>query len=181
MKGRSKKTTSLYQYLEPFLEKGNKAEIASARTQYVREYKARWRKEKRKREKEITCLWTKEELKILTTEAHRHQLSVTRLIKQSTLAYVDKRYVVPDILAVRKLLQVLAMQYNVIQEMIGEHQLNLQIGKILLEKIDEQERAIRVALYSPKTLEQLITETLTKNPQAKEDINTFIQSIANDP
>ncbi len=154
-----KKYSAYYKYLDPFLEKGNDAEIKK-KAEWRRKYKAEWRKSSRKENKEITVAWSKNEMSILKTESKKHKLSNTKFIKQAAMAYIEKRYIVPDVLAVRTLLQFLAMEYNSIQEMINENDLNLQSGRFMMEKIDEQEKAIRVALYSPKTLEQLITETI---------------------
>jgi hypothetical protein len=110
-------------------------------------------------------------------ESKKHKLSNTRFIKKAVMAYTDKRYIVPDVLTIRTLLQFLAMEYNSIQEMIGDKDLNPQSGRQLMEKIDEQEKAIRVALYSPKTLEQLITETIRKDHRAKVGIYQLLETF----
>lgn len=180
MKGQGKKLSAFYKYLEPFLEKGNEQEIVLARKQYIRVYKAKWRKEKRRKEKELTISWTTEELKLLTIEAKRHKMSRSIFIKKSTLAYIDKRFIVPDILAVRTLLQFLAMQFNSIEEMICENKLNLQSGRELMEKINDQEKAVRIAMYSPKTLEQLITENILKDYSAKANIYRLLETVTHD-
>ncbi len=176
----SEKHSPFYKYLDPFLEKGNNAEIKKAKAEWRRKYKAEWRKLNRKENKEITIPWTKNELKILFAESKKHNLSNTRFIKKATLAYIDKRYIIPDVLAVRTLLQFLAMQYNSILEMINEKELNLQSGRVLMEKIDEQEKAIRIAMYSPKTLEQLITEIIRKDHKAKASICRLLETFTHD-
>ena len=178
MKGKSH--SAFYKYLEPFLEKGNNEEIRKAKAEWRRKYKADWRKLQRKENKEITVTWTKNELNILKVESKRHKLSNTRFIKQAIMAYIDKRYITPDVLAIRSLLQFLAMEYNSIQEMISDKELNQQSGHLLIEKIDEQEKAIRIALYSPKTLEQLIIESIRKDSKAKEDIYNLLETLNHD-
>ena len=176
----SKKHSAYYKYLDTFLEKGNDAEIKKAKAEWRRKYKAEWRKLNRKENKEITVPWAKGELSILRVEAKRHNLSNTQFIKKAVMAYTDKRYIVPDMLAVRTLLQFLAMEYNSIQEMISDKELTHQTGRLLMDKIDEQEKAIRVALYSPKTLEQLITETIRKDHNAKAGICRLLETFTND-
>jgi hypothetical protein len=171
----SRKHSAYYKYLDPFLEKGNHEEIKKAKAEWRKKYKAEWRKINRKENKEITVPWAKNELRILKTESTKHRLSNTQFIKKAVMAYIDKRYIVPDVLAVRTLLQFLAMEYNTIQEMINEKDLNLQSGQQLLEKIDEQEKAIRVALYSPKTLEQVLTEMIRKDSKTKERIYRLLE------
>ena len=176
----SKKHNAYYKYLDPFLEKGNDGEIKKAKAEWRRKYKAEWRKINRKENKEITVPWAKNELKILITESKKHKLSNTQFIKKAVMAYTDKRYIVPDVLAVRTLLQFLAIEYNSIQEMVSDKELNHQTGRLLMEKIDEQEKAIRVALYSPKTLEQLITETIRKDHKAKAGICRLLETVTHD-
>ena len=176
----SKKHSAYYKYIDPFLEKGNDKEIKKAKAEWRRKYKAAWRKLNRKENKEITVAWTKNELKILTTESKKHKLSNTRFIKKAVMAYTDKRYIVPDVLVVRTLLQFLALEYNSIQEMVSDKEVNHQTGRLLLEKIDEQEKAIRIALYSPKTLEQLIIETIRKDHKAKVGICRLLETVDHD-
>jgi hypothetical protein len=172
-----KKHSAYYKYIDPFLEKGNDGEIKKAKAEWRRKYKAEWRKLHRKENKEITVPWTKNELCILKAESKRHKLSNTQFIKKAVLAYIDNRYIVPDVLAVRTLLQFLALEYNSIQEMISEKELNLQSGRLLMEKIDEQEKAIRVALYSPKTLEQVLKEIIRKDSKTKECIYRLLETF----
>lgn len=176
----SKNHTAYYKYIEPFLEKGNEAEIQRAKQEWRRKYKSNWRKNNRKENKEVTVSWSKNELTILAAESKRHKLSNTRFIKKAVMAYIDKRFIVPDELAIRSLLQYLAMEYNSIQEMINNTELNPVSGRLLMEKIDEQEKAIRVAMYSPKTLEQLITETIRKDHRAKAGIYRLLETFTHD-
>ena len=177
MKARNRKQSSIYQFLEPVLQTGGAKEIALARTQYWREYKANWRRQKRRSEKELTTSWTKDELKILTEAAKKHKVSITRFIKTSSLAYIDKRYIIPDQLEVRRIAQHLAMTYNSIQEMVNENELNLQTGKIILEKIFELERTFLVSLHNPKTLEQLITEAVKTSPKMKATLFELLENL----
>ncbi len=171
-----KKHSAYYKYLDPFLEKGHTDEINKAKAEWRRKYKANWRKLNRKENKEITVPWTKNELKILLTESKKHKLSNTQFIKKAVMAYIDKRYIVPDVLVVRSLLQFLALEYNSIQEMISDNEISLQSGRLLMEKIDEQEKAIRIALLSPKTLEQLIAEAIRKDHSIKAHILNSLET-----
>ena len=105
-----KKHSAFYKYLDPFLEKGNDGEIKKAKAAWRKKYKAEWRKLNRKENKEIAVPWTKNELIMLKSESKKHKLSNTQFIKKAVMAYIDKRYIVPDVLAVRTLLQFLAME-----------------------------------------------------------------------
>jgi|ERR1035437_783158 plasmid maintenance system antidote protein VapI len=173
------KKKGIYDYLDSIkiLESGNDEEITLARKKYWREYKAEWRRNKRKNEKELTTSWTGDELEELTNAAKKHKVSKTKFIKKSTLAYIDKRYIVPDQIEVRRIAQLLSITYNSIREMMDENALHMHTGKIILEKIFDLERQVLVSLNNPKTIEQLITETINKNPQAKFQLFHLLETI----
>jgi hypothetical protein len=178
MKRALKKNSSIYEHMEPYLQSGSSDKVlAQVRKDFVRKYKAAWRKQKRAKEKEITSSWTKNELVILNDVAKQHKLSRPKILKLIFFAYLDKNYIVPDELQVRKILQLLAMSYNCIKEIIDEKELHLQTGKIILEKIFELEREVRIAIYSPKTLEQLIREAISNNQSTKEKLYTLLTTI----
>ena len=177
MKGRGKKHSAFYEYLEPYLENGDEKQIALARKQYTRQYKAEWRRQKRKEEKELTTSWAKDELKTLSVAAKKHRKSKTSFIKLSTLAYINKAYIVPDNYAIRGIAQLLTMVYNSIREMTDENALPLQTGKLLLEKIVDLERQVFVSLHNPKTLGQLVTEEVNKNPKTKEHLYQLLETF----
>lgn len=173
------KKKGLYDYLDSIkvLEFATDEEITLARKKYWREYKATWRRNKRKAEKELTTSWTTDELKELTKEAKRHKVSKTSFIKTSTLAYIDKRYIIPDQIEVRRIAQLLSITYNSIREMMDENALELQTGKIILEKIFDLERQVLVSLHNPKTLEQLITQMVKANPKDKPRIFHLLETL----
>lgn len=142
--------------MEPYFTSGDQAAIAQAKAQWRREYKAAWRKSKRKRDKEVTLCWTPAEYRELTHEAKRHNMNVTQYCKAAILGYMHRRYVVPNQLQVQKILQLLALTYNTL---IEQEQSTPQILKLL----QELERDIRIRLFSPKSIEQVLTElNLTK-------------------
>jgi hypothetical protein len=177
MKHATKK--GIYHYLDSIkvLELGTDEEITLARNKYWREYKASWRRKKRKEERELTTSWTADELTELTKEARRHKISKTKFIKTSALAYIDKRYIIPDQIEVRRIAQLLSVTYNSIREMMDENALQLHTGKIILEKIFELERQVLVSLHNPKTIEQLITETVNKNPLIKTQLYHLLETL----
>ena len=173
------KNKGIYEYLDSIkvLESGTNEDITLARKKYWREYKATWRRNKRKTEKELTTSWTADELLELTKEARRHKVSKTKFIKTGTLAYIDKRYIVPDQIEVRRIAQLLSITYNSIREMMDENTLQLQTGKIILEKIFDLERQVLVSLHNPKTIEQLITEIINENPQTKTRLYHLLETL----
>ncbi len=163
--------------MEPSFEKGDDAAIKRAKADYRRQYKARWKKEKRKVDKEITTSWTKTELKELTIEAKRHSLSLAGFIKQSVLAYMSKSYLVANKKEVDKILQLVGMMYNRIENLVDEQSITRVMGIEIKEELYKLEREVRIQLISPYTLEQTIQNHLQNKPEAKTQLLNFIQSL----
>ncbi len=163
--------------MAPFLESGDEQAIATARKEYRRRYKTQWRKVKRKQIKEITTAWEKDEYKDLKDEARRHKESITRFIKRATVAYMNNRYVTPNEAQVTKVIQLLALAYNTISELKDESNIPAEAGRKLLFDIHQLEREIRIELFSPKTIEQTITEYIREKPPVKAQLIEFIQAL----
>ena len=176
MKRAKKKGIYDYLYSIKVLESGTDEDISLARKKYWREYKASWRRKKRKEEKELTTSWTADEITELTNAAKKHKVSKTKFIKTSTLAYINKRYIVPDQIEVRRIAQLLAVTYNSIREMMDEDTLELQTGKIILEKINRLYNILRIRVKYLLLIQQVnkcvgihlhyfLKETRTDHPQ----------------
>ena len=162
--------TAFYAYMEPFFEKGDSNAIAQAKKEYRRKYKAAWRNAKRKKDKEITTSWAKDEYKELKTVANHHKQNIARFVKESATAYMNQRFIYPDETLLRKTTQILELK-----EASG---ISVETTKKLLDDIYQLERDIRVTLYSPKTIEQVIKEELHKHPDDKNWLIEFIQNQA---
>ncbi len=179
MKRVIKHTSSIYKFLDSLniLEKGSPEEIVAARKQYWRVYKALWRKENRHKLVGFTPYFTKEEVVILNDAAKLHKRSKTQFVKVASLAYISKNYLVPDILQIRKVIQLLQMNFNIIQEMLDENKIPIQAGKILLDKLNCLELQIRQELHSPKTLEQLIVDAIKNDPSKNEEFIKLLKTL----
>lgn len=175
---RIKKKSSLYSFLDEsgLLEKGTEDEIKAARKKYWNEFKRTWRKEKRIREKEFTVSFTKDELKLITNEAKRHRKSIPRYLKSTTLNYIAQRYLVPDEMEVKRISQLLAMNYNVLLQIVEEEKVRTQLGDILLGKISELEKRVLVHLCHSKTLEDWIKQEINKDATLKDKILHMLNS-----
>lgn len=153
MKRPVKKKSNLYTYLEPFLEHGTEEQIACARKNYWKEYKRKWRDEKRKREKEFTVSFTPAELKILAKAVYHHQRSYPLFIKEAALAYITKEYLVPDIETINHIRELLALNYNLLLELTEDSKIPFFTGRQLLDRIDHLETSIMNCLKSPKPVD----------------------------
>jgi hypothetical protein len=179
MKRALKKKSNLYSYLDAtkVLESGSTADIAKARKDYWKLYSVEWRKTQRKRDKQFTISFTPIEAKDLLEVAKKHKRSRTRFIKDSCLAYMNKRFVIPDVIAIRAIQQELALNYNILKKLYEDNALPYQIGNELLKQMSELEQKILVELFNPKPLEQLIRETVTSKPGCKENLIELLQKL----
>ena len=157
MKRKPNTKASVFAFLKSsgVLENGTHEEIQRKREEYWNEYKRRWRKMKRKSEKEFTLSFSAEDLKEISTEAKRHKLSRTKFIKQACMAYMNKRYIVPDAMEVKKISQLLSMTYNSIQEMFEENKVDKSTGQEILNRIFKLEREILPALQNPQSINEV--------------------------
>lgn len=179
MAKRSKRYNEFYQFLSPYLERGNVAEILWAKKEYRRIYKAKWRKVNRTKNKAYTVSWTSEDLKALTEASKRHKQKPTQFIKQATLAYINKRFVVPNQQEMNKVLQLVAMTYNAIESIAQEPEIDLSNIKKMQEELFILEHEMRVTLLSPKTIEQIIEQEIQKDPTTEEYLIRFFERIKN--
>ena len=175
-KRRLNSKSNLYSHLKSsgVLENGTHDEIQKVKKEYWKEYKRKWRNNKRKMVNEITISFTLEEFKEINNESKRHKLNRTNFIKQACFAYLNKSFIVPDLKEVKKISQILALSYNSIQEMTEENKIDFKSGKSIIEVIYKLEREILPVLNNPKSLEALIKEHILKNPKNK---NTLIELI----
>lgn len=151
MKRAIKQKSTIYKFLEPYLESGNEEAIAHARKEYWRAYKASWRNAKRKRSKEITTTWNKEELIEIATHAKRSNMSKAEYIKLASLAYGKRQYLVPNYPEIRQISQILGMLYNINYKALYEDAvISSDVGKVILEKLYEWERMILPLLHNPQ-------------------------------
>lgn len=179
MKRRIKQKSSVYAFLlsKGILENGTDEEIQNARQEYWKEYKRRWRIEKRRKEKEITLSLSHDEWKILNREATRHKLNRTQFFKQASFAYINKSFIVPNTLEVRKIAQLLSMTYNSIQDLLFENKVNINLGRNSLEVIQQIELDILPLLNNPKTIEECIKHHIGKKKENKFELIDLINSL----
>ena len=179
MKRKVKSENSIYSHLQSsgVLEKGPHEEIQNVRKEYWKEYKRKWRVAKRRKEKEFTVSFKPDELKILTFEAKKHKLSRTQFIKDTTFAYINNSFIVPDLIEVKKISQLLAMTYNSVQNLFDANKLNFDLGRDIMESINRLERELLPILHNPKTVEEYIKMHIDKDEGNKAQLLEFTNSL----
>jgi len=179
MKRRTSRNSSIYAFLQAkgILEKGTHEEIQSARKEYWNDYKRRWRIEKRRKEKEVTLSLSRDELKLVTREAKRHNLSQTQFLKQASFAYINRSFIVPNSMEVKRIVQLLSMTYNSLQVMSEEEKLNSSMSREVLHAIHQLEIDILPLLHNPKSIEEHLKQHIEKRIGNKEQLLKFINSL----
>jgi len=174
-----KKKSGVYTYLNgtKVLETGSDLDIAKARKEYWTGYKAEWRRKQRQEAKEFTIVCSLQEAKEILETARKHKRSLSNFIKESCLAYLNKRYLVPDIVAINSIRQQLAMNNNTLQKFFDESKLSYQTGTTLLHQMSALEQTMLMELHNPKTLEQWITDMVRTTPEYKEILIALLNKL----
>lgn len=172
----------MYAYLDSIkvLENGTAIDIAQAKKDYYRIYKSQWRKNDRKHSKVFEILLKDDEYTEIAMAAKAHKLSKTRFIKTAALAYLDKRFIVPDMHSIGVIRQLLALNYSTLQSLFEENKLPFEIGRDLLRQMATLENSILSSLVNPMTLEQLIEIALKKDSEFRNRIVNLINSVISD-
>ena len=152
MKKGVKKKGGLYTYLDStkVLETGSDKDIERARRAYWKAYKNEWRQRQRKACKQVTISLTGSEAGQIAKAAKKHMRSTMRFVKESCLAYVRKRYLVPDPLALATIRQLLAMNHDAVQRLFDEQRVPFEVGRTLLSQMAALEQKVLQELYVPK-------------------------------
>ena len=90
----------MWDYLESVgvLEKGTEEDIKKAKKEFQRKYIREYKRKERTSNSEFIVLLSKHngELKSISEAAKEHKSSVSKFLKDSALAYLEKRFLVPD-------------------------------------------------------------------------------------
>lgn len=179
MKRRVEGRSSVYAFLHAsgVLENGTHEEIQSARKAYWKEYKRKWRNEKRRKEKELTVSLDKIELNSLSLEARRHKISRTQFLKQAAFAYMNQSFIVPNTAEVNRIAQLLSMTYNSIQDLLENDAMSFNVGRDALTTIGKLELDILPTLQHPKLMEEYLVEHIQKHPESRFKLLKIINSL----
>jgi hypothetical protein len=156
------------------LELGSESAIAAARAQYYRTYKADWRKRQRRENQDFCVSLSDGEYRQLKAAAEKHKISTTRMIKLGALAYIAKKYLVSDVLAVGAIKQEITVAISLIRRLIDDNLLPFQLANKMALHIEAMEERILFDLCYPRTLEQYIQEAISENPEYRNKILTFL-------
>jgi hypothetical protein len=142
--------SDLYAYLQKagVLEGGSNEAIQQAKNEYWKRYKINWIEEKRKEAKSFTILFSKQEQAIIERYSRQYGMSPTKMIKQTSLAYLKQGYVIPNKEMIGKIRELLALNYNSLQQLQDEDKISHVRAVGLLEQMASLEQKILDLLQS---------------------------------
>jgi len=119
----SRKTNNgLWEYLERtgILENGTDEEIKAAKKAYRKEYLLKYKQKQRTHKPEFNVNFSNEkgEYHKIKEAAKNHKLTITSFIRRATIAYINQKFIVPNIDQVAKLEQILSQCLNEIQSLV---------------------------------------------------------------
>lgn len=159
--------------MEPFKKTGIQSLIDKAKMEYRKEYKKKWKENRRTMDRSISVLFNSAEYSTLSHEAKQHGLKVAPFIRQSVLAYLNKTYLLVDPNKVNEICLLLKMMLLKIEDLID----NDSPLTPTLQAIQNLEHEIRVQLNSPLELHEYIKKHVLKDISNKHDLLTYILSL----
>jgi hypothetical protein len=155
---KQKKKPGLAEYLIEHAPDGDAAAIEALKQRWKREYKAKWRKEKRMKDKEFTVSFSPVQLSTIQTAARCHHRSITAYIKDASLAYTKNEYLVIDEKGLNDIKELLTLTYTSLRDLSGGGTEDIHHNQ-LLKRLERLETAILTILENPTLLAELLKET----------------------
>jgi hypothetical protein len=159
----SRKTNNgLWEYLEKLgiLENGTDEEIKAAKKTYRKEYLLKFKQNQRKHKPEFTVNFSNEkgEYNKVESAAKNHKMTITAFIKKATIAYLNQKFIVPNLDQIAKLEQILSQCLNEIQSIVKIKDRFFWERDKRLEKIENRiaklEKEINHVFRNPPLLQQ---------------------------
>lgn len=174
--------SGLWAYLEERgVLDGSPEEIKAAKKEYRRQYNREYMRKRRKGRPEITLSFEQVEIEEVKALAKQHHQSLSGYIREATLAYGRKTYLVPNPESIAILTQQLSLWRSDMQRMVrlarkaeaGE----LIYGyKLIMQKLTQLEEYIETVLRQPKSLAELLEKATEQNPDLYKTLLAYLQT-----
>lgn len=147
----SRKTNNgLWEYLERIgiLENGTDEEIKAAKKTYRKEYLLKYKQKQRKHKPEFTVNFSNEkgEFYKVKEAAKNHKMTITAFIKKTVIAYINQKFIVPNIDQIARLEQILSQCLNEIQSIVKTKDRFFWERDKKLEKIENRIEKLEVEI-----------------------------------
>lgn len=126
--------------------------IEHAKKKYWNARKLESKKAKAKAEKSFEVSFTQQELQEVAEASAMHNMSRSRFIKQACLAYLRKKYLVPNSDSLQNIKALLARNYSLLQGLYEGEQVPAEVAREMLLRMDLLERYVISELTQPKLM-----------------------------
>jgi hypothetical protein len=180
---KQRRDTGLWSFLEHsgVLENGDADQIAAAKKLYRKAYLKAYKQKQRKEKPEFLVQFSeKEHYSRVAKAAKKHHLSISAFLKNATLAYLDRSYLIPDRIVVGKLALLLEGCLNDVRAISTTKTKHTSF--VLEEKYEAIERRIGVLqdhirdlFCYPALLENAVAEA-ARNPHTCQRLNIILSN-----
>lgn len=146
--------------------------------QYRKYYLRLYQRQRRKNRKEVTLLLSPDVHTRLKAGAIQHQQSLSKFIASAAIAYIDKKYVVPNEQVVSNILQTLSLTYSQVQYLADQTRKDNsnQLIEYCYALIIKLEKQLETLLRHPDSLETFIAKTLHSNPHYYRTLTSLLKT-----
>ncbi|MBS1633861.1 MAG: hypothetical protein JST10_14960 [Bacteroidetes bacterium] len=151
MKNRERKEGGVYTYLNTLglLSNGTPEEITAAKAAYWKTVRTNWQRNKRTANKKFEVFFTTAEYQVIARAAKLVGYSKVSYVKFGSLSYANKKYLVPRLEIIYEVRELLALTYSYLQDLVEERNVPVDIGDILLTKLEKLENKVVELLFNP--------------------------------
>lgn len=152
-------------------------QIKNAKKDYRLLYRREHKKLQRQRRKEFQVTFSLDEFRIVQSASKTHHRSVTRLIHDAALAYLEQRYLVPDqatVVALHRFLGRCQQDIRAIKirlEKSGRERLELMD---LMRRVEEMEAELHPLLKRPVSIIDVVRNAVTESPAFAEQLKQLL-------
>jgi hypothetical protein len=177
-----KNNKGMWEYLDSLgiLEKGTDAEIKMAKKAYRKKYLLIHKQKQRLRKPEFIVNFSNEngEYDRVEHASIGHKMTITGFIREATMAYISKTFVVPDRMGLAHIEQMLSNCLNEIQTIVRQkeryHFDREQKFEAIEKRIEKLEEEIEQFVRRPLPIEEFVKRAVIKDPRLKEQILTIL-------
>ena len=172
----------MWAYLEAtgVLEHGTDAEIKAAKRAYKKQYFLKYRRERRldRPEFSVPLSRKKGELDRITIAARRHHMTVTRFLREATLAYLERRYLKLMPHRIAQLEQILSDCLNEVSA-ISQVKEKYSFSReekydAIAARIQKLEDQLNELFQYPTLLEEAVAEAIKGDPEFRVRLLTIV-------
>jgi hypothetical protein len=178
-----KNNRAMWEYLESIeglLERGNDAEIEEAKKAYRKTYLLKYKQKQRLENPEFNVNFSNEggEYDRVEQASKKHNMTITAFIREATMSYITKTYVVPDREGIAHIEQLLANCLNEIQTIIKQKERynfeREQKYEAIEKTVERLEDEINKFFRQPLPVGEYVKRAVIKDPRIKEEILSML-------